>query len=241
MSVELMFLGFNASVKPWDDVKVRQSAAHAIDRDVIIEKLLGGLATRLDDPLGPNQLCYTGTTKGSANYDPAPSRALLAAAGYNNGDPEIDFLYGQWKIHFRFVQIGQVVAQMLGRVGFKVKLHAPEWANYWSDIRSGKLPMFYMGRGDVVDAAEPLAQYLETGVTPRTHFSDADLDALFAKQRTEFDPEARCVLIRKLADLITERVPLAFMWTHTLVDGVARAVDYKIRPDGQVWLPDVLM
>src|SRR6201999_94662 len=109
-----------------------------------IQKLLGGLATRLDGPLGSNQLCYTGPAKDSPKYDPARSRGLLAAAGFGNGGADIEFYTADGR-YISDAQIGQAIAQMLNKVGFRVKLHAPEWASYWSDIRAGKLPMFYMG------------------------------------------------------------------------------------------------
>lgn len=39
-SIEMMFLAFNFTEKPWTDRRVRAAAAHAIDRDLIINRLL---------------------------------------------------------------------------------------------------------------------------------------------------------------------------------------------------------
>ena len=71
-SIEQMFLGLNNNFKPWDDVRIRRAASHAIDRDLIIQKLLNGEAHRLDGPLGSKpQLCFNGGVKGAYSYDPA--------------------------------------------------------------------------------------------------------------------------------------------------------------------------
>jgi peptide/nickel transport system substrate-binding protein len=239
-SIELMFLAFNTAFKPWDDLRVRQAAAHAIDRDLIIKRLLNGLADRLDVPLGPNQICYEGPIQDAYHYDPALSRALLDEAGYKGGGPEIDFSVPNGR-YISDVEIGQAVAQMLGKVGFKVHFSAPEWANQWADLRAGKKPAYYMGRGDVIDPNDALTQYFETGVTPRTHYSNAKLDALLDQQRQEFDPEKRCQELHQAAELMVEQVPAVFMWTHTLVDGQSAAITYQPDPNDQVWLPDVRM
>ena len=150
-SIEQMFIGMNVKMKPWDNVKLRQAVSHAIDRDLIIKKLLNGQADRLDGPIGSkSEICYNGGTPGAYSYDPALSKKLLAEAGYPNGGPEIDFLTS----NNRFIldrQISEVIAQMLGNVGFKVHLQALEYATLWASIRPGKAPMFYFARGSVFD------------------------------------------------------------------------------------------
>ena len=88
-----MFLGLNNAFKPWDDVRVRRAASHAIDRDLIIKRLFNDEAFRLDGPMGgKSQVCYSGGMKGAYAYDPALSKKLLAEAGYPNGGPEIELM-----------------------------------------------------------------------------------------------------------------------------------------------------
>jgi peptide/nickel transport system substrate-binding protein len=239
-STELMFIALNPTFKPWDDMRVRQAASHAIDRDLIIKKLLGGLATRLDGPLGPDQVCYTGPIEGAYKYDPELSRKLLAEAGYKEGGPEIDFTSANGR-YVSDVQIAEAVTQMLQKVGFKVTLHTPDYPNMWANVRAGKLPMFYMGRGGVVDPSDALAQFFQTGITPRIHYSNPKVDTLLAQERAEFDPAKRCATIRQADEIIVNEAPAIFMWTHKFVTGVRKGVRFEPNPDGEVWMPNVRM
>jgi len=239
-SIEPMFLAMNPAFEPWEDVRVRRAAAHAIDRDMIIERLLFGLADKIDGPIGEVQICYDGPIDNPITYDPDRSRELLAEAGYEEGGPSIDF----YTANNRYIsdrQVSEVVTQMLSEVGFDVTLHAPEWANAWAEIRAGNLPMFYMGRGLVLDPSEPIAQLLETGITPRVAYSNPELDALFAAERQAFDHDERCSIWREIRQLAVDEVPLHFMWTHRLVNGVSRGIEWPADATGEVWVPDVRM
>jgi ABC-type transport system substrate-binding protein len=77
---------FDVTQKPWDNVKVRQAFAHAVDRDSIVKNILAPLAqpaygalmpgfpSSISDPLVP-----------LTNFDPAMAKKLLADAGFPNG------------------------------------------------------------------------------------------------------------------------------------------------------------
>jgi ABC-type transport system substrate-binding protein len=84
-SIQLRTFLINATEKPFDDVKVRQAMAYAIDRKAVTDVMTEGL-------VGPNNQWYP---KGFVGYDAAleslypynPDRAkqLLTEAGYPNG------------------------------------------------------------------------------------------------------------------------------------------------------------
>lgn len=239
-SIEQMFIAFNPKFEPWTDVRVRQAAAHAIDKDLIIERFLTGLADRLDGPLGEQQICYTGPLDFIIDYDPDEARRLLAEAGYENGGPKVEFMTASGR-YISDRQVSEIVTQMLTEVGFEVDLQVPEYANLTAAMRNGELPMYYLGRGLFLDPSEPLSQYLESGVTERIGYANPELDALLQKERQTLDPEERCKVVRQAAELIAEEVPMFFMWSHRLVHGVQKGIEWDASADGEIWLPDVRM
>jgi peptide/nickel transport system substrate-binding protein len=210
--------------------------AYSINRQLIVDRLLGGLAEVQDGMIGPGQLCYTGKPDRANSYDPAKAKKLLAEAGYPNGGPEIDF-YTAVGRYISDRQIAEASAQMLRQVGFKVKLHTPEYANFWADVRRGKTPMYYMGRGTVFDASDAAGQLFGTGGSPRVQYSNPKFDALLQAQYKETDPEKRCSLWREMNQILIDDVPSHFMWKHTLVTGARANVSMTIDPAGEFWLP----
>jgi peptide/nickel transport system substrate-binding protein len=238
--IEVMFVAFNNTMAPWTDVRLRKAVAYAINRPLIVERLLGGYAQVQDGIIGPNQLCYTGTPERANAYDPAKAKALLAEAGYRGGGPEIDF-YTAVGRYISDRQVAEAVAQMLRQVGFKVKLHTPEYANFWADVRRGKTPMYYMGRGTIFDASDASGQLYGTGGSPRVQYSNAKFDTLLAAQYREAEPEKRCQIWREMNQVLIDDVPSHFMWTHTLVTGVRSNVDMTVEASGEFWLPSVKM
>jgi peptide/nickel transport system substrate-binding protein len=239
-SVEIMFMAFNIKMKPWDDVRVRRAAAYAINRDAIIKRILFGYADPLDGALGPAQICYDKPSSMAIHYDPAKAKALLAEAGYKNGGPEVE-IQGSTGRYISDRQIIEAIGQMLSEVGFKVKLVTPEWSNLWADVRNGKSPAYYMGRGQVSDPSIALSQYFETGLSPRIGYSNKRIDELFEKVRSTVDSKDRCGYIRQVVDKLAEDVPAQFLWTHKLVSAVRSDIQIPADPSGEIWFSDVVM
>ena len=240
-SIEHMFLGLNNAFKPWDDVRVRRAASHAIDRDLIIKRLFNGDATRLDGPVGSRpSVCYAGGVKGAYAYDPAQSKKLLAEAGYKDGGPEIELLTSNNR-HIADKLVAEVIAQMLTRAGFKVKLQVLEYAKLWSLVRPGKAPTYYFNRGSVFEPSDSMAQYFETGGSPRIGYSNPKFDELIARVRQEFDEPKRCALLNEAAAIVVNDAPMIHLWTHALVSGVRKGITYPANASGEVWLANVRM
>jgi peptide/nickel transport system substrate-binding protein len=238
--IEVMFVAFNNTMAPWTDARLRKAVAYAINRPLIVERLLGGYAQVQDGIVGPNQFCFTSPPDRTNAYDPAKAKALLAEAGYPDGGPEIDFFTAVGR-YISDRQVAEAVTQMLRQVGFKVKLHTPEYANFWADVRRGKSPMYYMGRGSIFDPSDAGGQLFGTGGSPRVQYSNPKFDVLLAAQYKEADTQKRCQLWREMNQILVDDVPSHFMWTHNVVTGVRANVSMTVEPSGEFWLPSAKM
>jgi len=232
-SVELMMIIMNPAFKPWDNKLLRQAVAYAIDRDSIIKYVLKGEAIKLDGPIGPLQFGYSKNVKPIYRYNPAKARALVKQAGYPNG-VEVDF-YTPVNRYVNDKQVAEAMIPMLNAVGIKAKLKTPEWSTLWSNVRKGKVGFFMMGRGGMVDPSAALSQYFETGIAPRTKFSNARLDALLQQERATFDVEKRKKIMNQAINVMMEEVPAHFLWHQKIHYGVANGVKITIRPDKRLY------
>jgi peptide/nickel transport system substrate-binding protein len=79
-----IYIGLNNKVKPFDNLKVRQAVAHAINQELIVKGVLGGVGTiggGFESPVIPG----AHKNLSSYKYDPALAKKMLTEAGYANG------------------------------------------------------------------------------------------------------------------------------------------------------------
>src|SRR5690606_694002 len=74
-------LGCNTAHATLQDVRVRQAIAHAIDKQLIVDELLGGLAEVGVAPIPPTVRFAASDLEDPYPYDPERSRELLSQAG----------------------------------------------------------------------------------------------------------------------------------------------------------------
>jgi peptide/nickel transport system substrate-binding protein len=233
----LMFLGMNSNYKPWDNVKVRQAVYHAIDRQALIQGVLGGRAYELNGPIGPGMYAYDPNLQPQYPYDPAAAKRLLAEAGYPNGlDVELQSPNGRY---LKDKEISEAIVSMLGQVGIRARLVTPEWSKIWPDIQAGRVPFYLVGRGSVEDPSEYLHQYFRTGVTPRLGFSDPVVDSLLDAEQKEFDPAKRVELLRRAMSRIMEQAAMVFLFQYEDTYGVSNRVQFRPRGDEYIFAWDI--
>ncbi|MET0850240.1 MAG: ABC transporter substrate-binding protein [Candidatus Rokuibacteriota bacterium] len=109
------YLFINALAGPTKDVRVRRAIAHAINRQLLIDALLGGYGRPVTILLTPANFGYIDGMKGYP-FDPTRARQLLKEAGAEGA--EISF-YTSPAYDQRLVQ---AIQQMLQEVGLKVAI-----------------------------------------------------------------------------------------------------------------------
>ena len=126
-------LAMNNAREPFDDIRVREAVAHAIDRQAIIDGAMFGYGTPIGSHFAPHHPAYVDLTALSA-YDPEKSKALLAEAGLEDGFQTTLALpppaYAR--------RGGEIVASQLRAVGIEAQIVNVEWAQWLEQVFKGK-------------------------------------------------------------------------------------------------------
>jgi len=141
------YFGFNTTKPPFDNVLVRQAFSYALDRQKLIDTVLKGgqLPAWSFAPPGifgsvANNPDFPGIT-----FDPEKAKALLAEAGYPNGEglPEITLMFNTSEGHQKIAQFAQ--QSWKENLGVDVQLANQEWAVYLKTVDEDAPQIYRMG------------------------------------------------------------------------------------------------
>ncbi|MBO8141360.1 MAG: ABC transporter substrate-binding protein [Firmicutes bacterium] len=206
MGTRSYFTEFNVRRPPFDDVRVRQALNYAIDVDLVIDQLLGGLGQPLPTILSPLSFGYNDELE-PYPYDPERARQLLAEAGYPNG---FEF---ELSVENKRRDVAEAYAFMLAQVGVTANIRV--WGDYNTMVeamRRGELDAIMTDWGDsTMDPTGIFIPKLRTG--DRGNFggySNPAVDALIEFAESTTSLEARAEAYRYAQKLVYEDAPMLF-------------------------------
>src|SRR5208283_4074831 len=116
-SIIMRYLSMNTQQKPFDNPKVRQAIAYAINKEAVAKIAFNGYAQPAEG-IVPEGVEFS-VKLGVWPYDVAKAKKLLAEAGYPNGfETELWSAYN----HSIAQKLTQVVQQQLLQIGIKAKI-----------------------------------------------------------------------------------------------------------------------
>ncbi len=132
------YLGFNLTRKPFDDIRVRQALAYAIDRQELVDGVLLGLGESLATPYKP------GTRWVNENIQPRPfniqkAKDLLAEAGWgyekssgyiSKDDKPLSFTILTNNGNKKRSDTATIIQQRLKSIGIQVNVRLVEWSAF---------------------------------------------------------------------------------------------------------------
>ncbi|MGY6153471.1 ABC transporter substrate-binding protein [Paraburkholderia graminis] len=243
---------FNLDNPVLKNLQVRQAIASAIDREVIRKVIFYGYATPLASPIIPS----------SPYYDPAPApypydveraNALLDAAGFPRKADGTRFA-----LRVDPLPIGELPARTaayvksaLARVGIAVTVRSQDLPAYLKRIYTDRDFDFSInGMSNLFDPVVGVARLYTTGnfrrgvpFTNGSHYSNPQIDRLFAQAAEETDEAKRKQLFSQIQQILERDLPDLNLVAPRYLTVYSRAVhNHTTGPDGvsasfaDVWL-----
>ncbi len=140
------YIGFNTSIPPFDNLKVRQAIAMAVDRARIVENYYPKGTVVAEGILNPSITPGPSPDIPWYTYDPEAAKALLAEAGYAGG---LDVTLSFRDVVRTYLPLPGKVAQeiqaQLAEVGVNVKINQMESTAFLDSVSAGKEGFFLLG------------------------------------------------------------------------------------------------
>jgi peptide/nickel transport system substrate-binding protein len=159
------YVGFNISMPPLDNPKVRQAIAYGLDRQGVVDSFYGGRGEVAKEFMPPSLFGYADDVP-EYTYDPEKAKALLQEAG-ETLPVKIDFWYPtdvsrpympDPKRNF------EAFSASLEKSGFKVVAHTAPWSpDYLGKSDEGQLQVYLLGwTGDFGDPDDFIGVFFQS-------------------------------------------------------------------------------
>jgi len=138
----VQYLSFNVRDPLLGDARVRQAIACAIDRNLLIETLMGGHARPAQSLLPATHWAYSADGP-RYGFDPARAEQLLDQANHPRGPDGIRFHLIMKTSSAEDVRLlSAVLQQQFARIGIALDLRSYEFATFYSDVTRGAFQMY---------------------------------------------------------------------------------------------------
>ena len=233
------WLGFNTSRPPFNDVRVRQAIAYALDVPAIVNVAWAGLGSVGRGPLPSTVAGFVEFPLRTQNVTRA--RELMAQAGVAGG-----FATDVWVNEGNPMRADAAVMiqAQLRALDIETTVRIYEWATLLPGTAAGEHGMSLMGwttvTGDPDYGLYPLyhsANWGEAG--NRQFYHNPRVDQLLAQGRTETDTATRMAIYREAQELIMADLPLLPLWQSSELHAARNNIGgFTVTPSGSLplWL-----
>lgn len=222
------FVRINTTRPVLFDPRVRQALSLTLDREQLCKYIMEGFlpATSLTPKMGAYQ------PELKLTFDPAKARALLAEAGFPNGD---GFPLFSLLISRPAARAGAEAVQAMWNkhLNIRVNIQNMDWGSYIGAQQSLNYDMALAGWvGDYLDPTTFLNIWTAGNGNNNTGWSDPKYAALLREAAVEADPKKRLGYFREAEGLLMDAQPIIPIYYQTR--------NYLLRPEVKGWHPLLL-
>ena len=236
--------GETLTTNPFQDVRVRRALSLAINRQLIVDRVMEGAAVPTGQFLAPGSFSYVADLE-APKQDLEAAKKLLAEAGYPNGFRIT--LHGPNDRYVNDEKIIQAVGQMWSRAGIQTKVEAITWPSFIGRASKQEFSAFFAAWGITSgEASNPLRAMVATfdaqkgtGSANRSRYSNAALDAVIDRASSITDDAAREKALIEATRQAMADVALITLYQQKNIWGMKPNLRYVARADEATRAADV--
>src|SRR5208337_2138183 len=217
------YLGYNLLNPLFNDMRVRQAIAHAINKKEIIAGVLLGYGTPCTGPFHPESWVYNPAVK-DYDYSPEKALALLAESGWkmnSSGLIEKDGRTFSFTVlvnqgNDERIKTAEILKEQLKLVGIEIKIKVLEWQALLHDfIDKKRFEAVIMGWA--LSRDPDIYEIWHSSKTKEGEFNfisykNDTVDRLLLEGRRTFSLEKRKMIYHKIHEILSEEQPYAFLY-----------------------------
>ncbi|MCX8043659.1 MAG: peptide-binding protein [Desulfobacterota bacterium] len=223
-SFSYTYLAFNF-LHPWfQDKRVRQAIAHAIDKKEIVEGVLLGLGEIATGPYVPHTWPYNPDVP-QYTFDQQRAAALLDAAGWHQIDTDGVRIKDGARFEFTILtnmgnslrmNTATIIQWRLAQIGIKVKIRVIEWSTLINEfIDKKRFEALLLGWSIGVDPDQYDIWHSSKVRNKELNFisyNNPEVDRLLEAGRRTFDIDERKRIYGTFQSILAEDVPYIFLY-----------------------------
>src|SRR5690554_4904088 len=222
------------------DPLVREAIDKAIDRELLVQGVMGGLGAVTAARLNPGiSAAPVDEYFGVNAYDPEGAIALLEQAGYGPGELTIK-LYGSSGRHALLPEQTEIIAAMLEQVGISTEVEVLEFSAYssriWNAAEFEHLVVTGLGNSMQDNIFAMRALLCEGTYQERVGWCNERFDEVMYAAEVEVDPVARAALLHEATDIVAQERPWITLFQQQNLVGISEDVDWAPRQDEYLWM-----
>ena len=228
----------NTEKPPYNNPKVRQALAHALNRELYIKAIYKERAETINGPVPPGLWGAHPDLK-FPEYNPQKAKELLKSAGWEKGwETELWTLPVSRPYNPDGKKMGELQQADLKAVGVSARLVTYDWASYLSKSSQGEHELIQMGWSADIDDPSNFLQILlsSSAVAAGSNLSrwrNKDFDLLIKKALLQPRGKTAEALYLRAQEIFAQEIPfipLARAWHFSAFS--PRLKGYVVRPFG---------
>ncbi|MEO3387898.1 ABC transporter substrate-binding protein [Mesorhizobium sp. CAU 1741] len=217
------YFAMNVTKAPLDDPRVRQAIAYALDKEGIVEGILGGYEAPVSQLVSPAAFGYVEGVEG-VGYDPEKAKEILAEVGDAS---KAEFAILTAPVYDQ--RVVQAIQQMLTDVGLSAEIEMTDMGNWLQQMQSGPetIPASAFSRWSCgCQDADGIMYPILHSSSGWANIADPKLDEALDAARSTIDNDERLALYKSVSEMVESENYVIPLYQASVIYGAAEGVEF---------------